>query len=217
MRVLTTVALIFISLTYNSFSQFLSGKNAQILVKGIIKDDNTQEPFAVNIEFRSADGKKIKTQSNSSTGIFEQLLPAGEKFTAILSGDKIIRKEINLITDNADSYKEQKVEWTVVSPKPGVNLFSGEIFKQDSEKISDVGIETLKEIQMTLRFNRSLHVAFEVNAPNNLANHRIKELEQIVSSWVREKSRIEFKHIDKSQSNKDLFVKITKIEDFLNK
>ena len=201
----------------NSNAQFLSGDNTQILVKGIIIDENSKEPLGVSIEMRTEDGKKIKTQSNSETGLFEQLLPSGVKYTVILNSDDILRKEFEFSTDVAEQYKEQLTEWTAVKPKKGSKVFSGNIFNAGKSEISSEGLKKLKELQMLLRFNRSLYVEFEISGENSLAEKRLSEINRHIESWTREKSRIELKPIENQSGDKDLLVRITKIEEFLSK
>lgn len=201
----------------NSNAQFLSGDNTQILVKGIIIDENSKEPLGVSIEMRTEDGKKIKTQSNSETGLFEQLLPSGVKYTVILNSDDILRKEFEFSTDVAEQYKEQLTEWTAVKPKKGSKVFSGNIFNAGQSEISSEGLMKLKELQMLLRFNRSLYVEFEISGENSLAEKRLSEISRHIESWTREKSRIELKPIENQSGDKDLLVRITKIEEFLSK
>jgi hypothetical protein len=201
----------------NIYTQFLSGKNSQVLVKGIVKDDNTNEPLGVSIELRGSDGKKLKTQSNSLTGLFEQLLPADMTYSVILNSDDIIRKEFEFKTDTATQFKEQEVEWTAIKPLPGAKIFSGAIFINDDSQISDLGESRLQEIQLLLRFNRSLYVVFEVAGDNALYMSRIDVLKNKIESWTREKSRIEYKSSQNKSNSNDLLVKITKIEDFLKK
>lgn len=198
------------------YSQFLSGKDAQVLVKGKIFEENTLEPLVLSIEFRSQEGKKIKTQSNSN-GEFEQLLPSGSKYLVILNSDSILRKEFNFIVDDSDKFIEQKTEWTAIKPKVGSRIFGGNIFLNSSSNLSEQGIESLKELQMLLRFNRSLYVSFEISNKENLYESRLNFLKNYVESWTREKARIEFNIMGKEQSNNDLNVKITKMSDFLNK
>ncbi|GAB1371131.1 hypothetical protein MASR1M45_11930 [Candidatus Kapaibacterium sp.] len=198
------------------YSQFLSGKDAQVLVKGKIFEENTLEPLVLSIEFRSQEGKKIKTQSNSN-GEFEQLLPSGSKYLVILNSDSILRKEFNFIVDDSDKFIEQKTEWTAIKPKVGSRIFGGNIFLNSSSNLSEQGIESLKELQMLLRFNRSLYVSFEISNKENLYESRLNFLKNYVESWTREKARIEFNKMGKEQSNNDLNVKITKMSDFLNK
>lgn len=201
----------------NSYAQFLSGENTQILVKGIIIEENTKEPIGVSIELRSEDGKKIKTQSNSETGLFEQLLPSGVKYLVILNSDDVLRKEFEFSTEVADKYKEQVTEWTVVKPNMGSKIFSGNIFNPEQSEISSEGLKNLKELQMLLRFNRTISVVFEITGNQSLAQNRLNVLNNHIENWNREKSRIELKLNTNKSSDKDLLVRITKIEDFLNK
>lgn len=206
-----------ISISQASFAQFLSGKNSQVLVKGTVKDENTSEPLGVDIEIRSLDGKKIKTQSNIITGVFEQLLPSGESYIVILNSDDILRKEFEFSTEKTDSYKEQEAEWTAIKPLPGSKIFSGEIFSNGNDEITSDGQKKLKEIQMLLRFNRSLYVNFEISGESSLAQKRITTLNNVIGNWTREKSRIELVTNNSNTSAKDIIVKVNKIEEFIKK
>ncbi len=201
----------------NIYSQFLSGKNSQVLIKGIVRDDNTQEPLGVDIELRSIDGKKLKTKSNILTGLFEQLLPADVIYTVYLNSDDIIRKEFEFKTDTASQFKEQEVEWTAIKPLPGAKIFSGDIFLKDNNQLTPAGESKLNEIQMLLRFNRSLFVVFEVTGDKQLSESRIDVLKKQVETWTREKSRIEYKSSQVMTGANNFYVKITKVEDFLKK
>jgi hypothetical protein len=217
MRFHIFVLVFLLAYNLNTNAQFLSGDNTQILVKGIIVDENTKEPLGVSIEMRSEDGKKIKTQSNSETGLFEQLLPSGVNYTVILNSDDILRKDFEFSTDVAKEYKEQQTEWTVVKPRKGSKVFSGNIFNAGQSEISTEGLKMLKELQMLLRFNRSLYVAFEIKGDSGLAEKRLSEIRSHIENWTREKSRIELKPIENQSGDNDLFVRITKIEEFLSK
>lgn len=199
-----------------SFSQFLSGKDAQVLLKGVIKDENTNIALAVSIEFRSKEGKKIKTFS-SKDGKFEQLLPSGEEYLVILSSDDIIRKEFNFKIDDVTKFTEQETEWTAIKPDVGARIFYENIFSNGSANIDERGLEKLQELQKLLRFNRSLYVDFNISNLENLANQRISELNKLVDSWTREKARITIKVASNPKQEKDFSVYITKISDFLNK
>ncbi len=207
---------LFMSFNYMS-AQFLSGKNAQILVKGFVKEAETGEYLAVDIEFRTEDKKKIKTKSNLLDGSFEQLLPAGEKFIVILNSDDILRKEFSFTTDEASEYKEQKTEWTAVKPKEGSKVFTGDIFASGKQNLKPEAQNTLKELQMLMRFNRGIHVDFLVSGEKNIVEKRKVELSKIIACWIREKERINVITGSNSDKNSDLTVKIRKVEDFLSR
>lgn len=221
MKYIAFILLLQVGFVCSTYAQFLSGKNAQVLIKGVTFDENTNQPIGVSIEFKSADGKKIKTQSNINSGLFEQLLPAGENYTVILSSDNILRKEFSFKVDVTDKFKEQKTEWSVLVPVVGAKIFAGNIFKKGTSSISDDGAQKLKELQMLLRFNRSLYVSFNIESENeSLSKDRVNELNTLLDTWMREKTRVELKSIKKTAKNetvKDLYVHITKIEEFLNK
>lgn len=217
MKIVLYMILCFPLMTFNTYSQFLSGDNAQILVKGIVLDENSNEPLGVIIELRTKDGKKIKTQSNSNTGLFEQLLPSGENYTVILSSDDIIRKEFEFATEAAKEFKEQDEKWYAVKPRPGARIFSANIFDNGSSNIHSSGQKQLKELQMLLRFNRTLYVAIELAGDKSITENRKAELSKQIDGWLREKSRIEIVSKESNQGDKDILVRITKVEEFLNR
>jgi hypothetical protein len=186
-----------------------------ILVKGQIFDETTKKPMGVEIEFRDAQGKKIKCQSNSISGEFQQVLSSNTQYTVILNNSDILRREFKFKTLDTNDYVEQIEDWGVVVPKPGTVLYKGQIYDSNNDNFSSNGTEKLEELQMLLRFNRELHVEFVVNSLNSVSQDgRVKNLEQLINRWTRENPRISIRQ-SKSKSDNDLVVVITKVKDFI--
>ncbi len=136
-----------------------------IVVKGKIADEQTGEPMGVDIEFRNSDGKKIKINSNSLTGEFQQVLNAGEFYEVILSGSNIIRKVDRFKVDHYDSYDEQEQNFTVKKLEPGRTLFRLSPFEKGSSQIIGDELESIFiELQEIMKFNRAVYFEFVVNA-----------------------------------------------------
>jgi hypothetical protein len=212
-----------------SSSQLFS--SVQVLVKGTIVDELNHKPIGVNIEFRDKAGKKIKCNSNSLSGEFEQILDGGQKYTVILNSDFILRKEFKFSVIDTNQYAEQKTDWFVIRPVPGATVFQGTVFNDKESQFSSDGMAALEELQMLLRFNRTLHVVFKVFTDEiitvkgkkkttsiniDLLNKRVKTIEETISSWTMEKARIQIKSIDNSIDKNNLVVQITKLQNYVD-
>lgn len=147
----------------NSQAQF-PGSSIQVVVKGIVKDEFTNKPLGVLIQFKTANGKKIKINSNSIDGQFEQVFPAGEKVQVTLSGDNIFRTEFDFQVMNTEKYMEQKVEWTAKSIRVGAKVMSTNLFENGSTDLNQEAKQKLEELKEILRFNRNVNVDLSINA-----------------------------------------------------
>jgi len=200
-----------------------------VLVTGIITEEDSGNPIGVNIEIRDKNGKKIKTQSNSLSGEFQQILNAGEHFTVILYNDNIIRREFKFSTIDTNSYAEQKENWSVFKPVVGSKIFKGNIFIHGSKDFLESAQDVLEEMQMLLRFNRNLIVTFKLSAEmnhadkkgkkinktdENLLSERIKILNDYISKWTKERNRIKID--SKSDEHNDFVVQISEIKNYLD-
>lgn len=169
-----------------------------IVVKGIVTDEYTGKPASVEIIFKNGDGTKIKIQSNSITGKFEQVLNSGTEYEVILQNYDIIRKETSLAIEESDSYMEKKVEFTVKKLKPGRVVFDYDLFASNSTELSDAGKLKLKELKSVMRFNRSVKFEFKVSGRDSgsssktLTDGRIQAIKDYIDKWRRAKRRITF-------------------------
>lgn len=232
-KVIAISLIVLFSLSANS--QILNNQKVQILLKGKIYDEYSNEPMPVNIEFKDSDGKKINIFSNSSTGNFEQILDAGKFYKVKLTKENILRQEFDYTTKQDKKYSEDSVSWTVKKLSVGANLFDFDLFEMNSELITENGKKNLDKVLDALKFNRSISLAFKVSSNDSyvddkkttsikledLFKKRIASIEDYIKGWTREKSRIEFDRtftLDKKAKNKnDLFVIINKIQDLFGK
>lgn len=187
---------------------------AQILLNGFVFDSQTKKPIGVSIEFKDADGKRIKTQSNSITGEFQQILESNSKYSVVLNSEEILRREIKIKTLDTNQYAEQKIELNVFKPLVGNKIFSGNIFDPNSEKITVEGEQELEELQLLLRFNRNLNVEFKISGDKDLIKSRKDVLTNLIENWKREKSRI--KILEGNENEHDFIVKISDIKSYLD-
>lgn len=187
---------------------------SQILLHGYIFDSQSKKPIGVSIEFKDADGKKIKTQSNSLTGEFQQILESNTKYSVVLNSEDILRREVKIQTIDTNQYAEQKIEFNVFKPTVGNKIFAGNIFQLNSTKISIDGEQQLEELQLLLRFNRNLNVEFKISGDNDLVKLRKDIVSNWIENWKREKSRI--KILEGNEKENDFVVKISDIKSYLD-
>ncbi len=138
----------------------LSAIAGQYLVKGVITDKFSGKPTGSTIEFRSPDGKKIKTQSNTISGEYQQVLETGIQYDIIFTGNDIARQVEKLPLSNSDSYHEMVANFSVKKFIAGMEFDKLEAFKSGNTSIGQGATKSFDELQEVMKFNRN--VVFEV-------------------------------------------------------
>lgn len=197
-------AFIFTTLLFTTFllpnyslAQFGSKKGAQVLVKGTVTDKDTGEPAGVKITIHTINKKKIKTQSNSVSGHYEHLLPAGQVYKFVFTNYDILRKEQTVEVRQSAKFSEEEIDFTVQKLKKGINLMDMNMFDPNSSSLTSSGKRKLKELQKIMRFNRSIKLDLIVNANDSfsndspksqvseLVNRRADALKNYIKGWKR--------------------------------
>lgn len=187
-----------------------------ILFKGELINENDGKPIGAEVTFIDEDGDKIKVNANELSGNFEQLLKADHNYKIIFAGADILRKEIEIKTDEAETYGEQSESFTVVKMESGAKIVEINV-SNDNASLSNAGISALGELKTLLRFNRSLYLDLVTE------NESIKaSLEELLNSktWRMYKKKITIhckdtynkKNVNLAE-NMDLAIIIDKIED----
>ncbi len=162
-----------------------------IVVKGKVTDELTGQPIGVEIEFRSTDGRKIKINSNSISGEYQQVLNAGEFYDVIFSGPNIIRKVDRLKVDHFDSYDEQEQNFTVIKLEPGRTLFKISAFNKGSNEVSKEEIESVfNQIKEIMKFNRAVNFEFVINAKDTYKKAPIYEYKEEAKAKGKKKKPV---------------------------
>ncbi len=223
MKILLSIALI-LFLSFNLYSQsdkqIIGIQGSQVLMKGKITDEASGKPIGVGIEFISSDGRKIKTQSNSITGEWEQLLTSGN-YEVILFSWNIARKVTSLKVEQVEKFKEQKQDFTVKRMLENDVMFNLKAFSDNSAIPNRDILNELDDLKMVMRFNRGVQFIVYVNSiESNLLSKRIEELNSYFSDWGSQARRIRVEG-DKSQKytskSKNLSVVVEKNEDVFNR
>lgn len=196
----------FFLVTVNVFSQavIVNSKGKQIYLKGIVKDQYTNQPVGVNMMFKDSAGVRNPVKSNSITGMYQVLLEAGGRYSVTFQSQDIVRKEETFVVEPSDKYAEQEKDFIVRKLYPGLKFDSTNIFVTGSAELSNTAKEMLDYYQEIMNFNRSIHFEFFVSAHDlfagvgtpaedaikELVDKRIKVLSDMIANWKRLKGRI---------------------------
>ena len=132
----------------------------QYLVKGVVTDKFSGKPTGSVIEFRSPDGKKIKTQSNSISGEYQQVLQTGVQYDIIFTGSDVARQIEKVPSATSDSYHEVIANYSIKKFYAGMEFDKVDAFKSGNSSIGQGATKTLDELQEVMKFNRN--VVFEI-------------------------------------------------------
>jgi hypothetical protein len=154
-----------------------SAQSVQVFMKGKVIDELTGTPASVNIEFRTPNGKKIKIQSNSITGAYEQIFNAGDSVEVILTNWDIARKSESIYIENYQKYTEIERNFYVTRFTPGGTIAAMNAFNQNEAEILPAFSAKLDEINKMLLFNRNVKFEILISAKDTYkVEHRtIKE------------------------------------------
>lgn len=161
------IALVLTFICSNLYAQPKTGiinMGSQTLVKGIVTDIESGKPVGTNVEFRDKSGKKIKIQSNSMTGAFEQLLNAGEQYEVLIQSWNVARKTYNLTVEKSDKYIEQKVDFQIRKLEKDNIFMSINAFNANTANTNEEVKQMLEELNTTLKFNRGVEFTVYINA-----------------------------------------------------
>lgn len=154
--------------SYSSFA-----KPIQIVVKGILKDELTGVPIEANIEFRTPDGRRFKSKSNSLDGKFEQVFNSGEEVDVILTNYDVVKKTIPFKVIDTIAYTEQKVEFTAKKLQFGSKLFKLNMFEPNSATLNPAFKTYLDSLKDFMMFNRNFKINISVNSHDTYSKEKI--------------------------------------------
>lgn len=146
------IILFFVSTNLNA--QIIDVGN-KVLVKGVVTDIYTGAPVGSNIEFKDSEGKKIKIFSNSKTGMYEQLLAAGE-YEVFFQNWNVARSFDKISVKKYDKYGEQVFNFKVKYMQAGSLYDSVATFPKGSETINHDFTKYLEDLKVQMKFNRGV-------------------------------------------------------------
>lgn len=183
-----------------------SAQSVQVFMKGRVFDELSGSPISVNMEFRTSNGKKIKIQSNSITGAYEQIFNAGDTIEVILTNWDIARKAETIIIENFQKYTEVERNFYVIKFTPGSTVFSINAFNPAESDVLQVFSSKLEEINKMLVFNRNVKFEILISAKDTY-----KKEYKIVKEKIIDKSK------KKKKDAKEQFLeKIVEVQNFSN-
>lgn len=189
------------------------GLGEQVMVKGKVVDVNTKQPISIELEFEPPTGSKFIVKSLEITGKFDQLFQSGTKYNVTFAGDNIYREETTFtpVGKEGEGYSEIAQTFEVKGLTTGVIVEDIAIFGAGSTDLTSAGKSFLKEMKISMRFNRNASFVFQVNAADKtLAANRMNTLKDYISDWRRLLERIEFQS---GTGGNNLIIKVSKIKD----
>lgn len=174
------------------------------LVKGVVRDDKTQEVIAAEITIRDLNSNKEVgvAHSNPSTGYYEIVLPKGGNyaFYARSKGFYAIREHVDL-TELAE-YQERNVDLHLAPIEIGENILLNNVFfVQSKAEIKKDSYSELDNLARVLKRNKSLKVLIEGHTHNVgsayknqvLSNERARALRNYLLKKGIKEDRMEVK------------------------
>lgn len=209
MRYITLLA----AILFTSFSLNAQVMGKQVMLKGKTVDINTNKPLSIEIEFEPEKGRKFVVKSLENTGTFEQLLQVGESYEVTFKGNNVYRETINYTpkVTSSEEYSEISEIFKVKGLKSGTKVEDLSIFAPNTTDITSAGKDALKNMKISMRFNRNASFNFQVNAPNKtLAKNRLNTLKDFISDWGRLLDRVD---LQTATNGNDLVISVSKVED----
>lgn len=174
-----------------------SAQTVQVFMKGKIIDEITGTPVSANIEFRMPNGKKIKIQSNSITGAYEQIFNAGDSVDVILTNWDIARKSESIYIENFQKYTEIEKNFYVTRFTLGATIAAMNAFKHKEVEILPAFAEKLDEINKMLLFNRNVKFEILVSAKDTYKVEYRTIKEKVIDKTKKKKKGSKEQFIEK--------------------
>ncbi len=178
------IMLLTMIISTTAFSQIMDNHSVQVMVKGTVYDEFSNQPAGVQVIFKDKTGKKIKIRTNDEDGTFAQLLKAGQTYKITFTNYNILRKVTEYTVPNASEFKEIDEEFSVQKLAPGRELSNHDIFDDGSAQISAEGKKALNDIKIDMRFNRTVYLDFKISAADTYPDASSAEADQLVKDRI---------------------------------
>lgn len=226
-KVFFSVAVFFIFL----FASHISYGEIPLVVKGKVLDEFSGEPLLCTIEFRTNNGKKIKVNTLED-GSYQQVLTSGMTYDVYIYDWNILRTNLSYSVPYKEDYQEIEKDFYVKKLEKGNTIYKEDFFERSSSSLTAEAEKFLKELNTTMRFNRSVKFDLYVNAHDtysrssrkirSLVEKRISTLKEKIDSFPMFRDRLilvpdESKPDGKaSTTNPDAIIKVHDIENIFD-
>lgn len=166
------------------FASHISYGEIPLVVKGKVFDEFSGEPVLCTIEFRTNNGKKIKVNTLED-GSYQQVLTSGMTYDVYIYDWNILRTNLSYSVPHKEDYQEIEKDFYVKKFEKGNIIYKEDFFERSSSSLTAEAEDFLKELNTTMRFNRSVKFDVYVNAHDTYSrsSRKIKSLvEKRVSS-----------------------------------
>lgn len=178
------------------FAQFLGNHSVQILLKGTVFDEYTNNPVGLIIEFKTNKGKWFKIKSDSITGKYQQVFQSGEEIEATLYDWDVVRTSFRFTLPDTSKYIEFEKDFKVKHLTYGLNAFEWDCFPTGESGITSKGVELIKSLDEVLKFNRNVKFTIYVTAFDSFYKTQTKEeVKTVVKEKKKKKTIVEYKTV----------------------
>ena len=148
-----------------------------LVVKGKITDEFSGSPMSLTVEFRTNDGKKIKVKTQND-GLYQQVLNSGETVEVYFYNYNVLRIKQTYQVPDKDEYQEIEQNFTVKKLVKGNSIYKLDFFSKSKSSINGTADSFLKDLNITMRFNRHVKFDFYVDAHDTYSSSskKIKSL-----------------------------------------
>lgn len=196
MKKIITLATLFVLFHLSGFAQFLGNHSVQVLLKGTVFDEYTNNPVGVIIEFKTNKGKWFKIKSDSITGQYQQVFQSGEEVVATLYDWDVVRTSFKFTLPDTSKYAEFEKDFKVKHLTLGLNAFEWDCFPTGESGITSDGAELIRSLDEVLKFNRNVKFTVYVTAFDTFYKTQSKEeIKTIVKEKKKKKTIIDYKTI----------------------
>lgn len=184
-----------------------------ILVKGKLVDSKTGQPIEARIIYeRLSDGKEMgETTSNATTGEYELLLPAGEKYGIRAEAEGFMSENISIDLTNYDVASEHIIDHKdlklVRIEEKAVVVLNNVFFAFDDTTLSTDSFAELNRVVELLNERGSIKIEIVGHTDNTgpedynmiLSQRRAQSVADYISNKGVDKIRIEVKYFGETQ------------------
>lgn len=129
-----------------------------ILLQGKITDISGN-PIGVKFQFVNSEGKKYFCKSNSTDGVFQQILQPGESYTLTYDGHYAADEASEGFTlPSTTQYTEITKNFKLKKVDKGYPVLNAAVFKANDSEISDKGKASLLSVKEFMIFQRKLEL-----------------------------------------------------------
>jgi hypothetical protein len=164
-----------------------SNSGVVVLMNGKIVNAENGKPVTAKVKFVDENGKVHSSSSNSSDGVFQQVIPSGYTYSIFFDGwltENVVNK---IVVPKYSEYSELGYEFKVTEIKQGLLISKTNFFEKNSDKINPEAKETLQSLKDLIVNQKG--IVFEVSINSADSYFQKKTVKESYTEKGRKKTR----------------------------